>query len=242
LERRKPVSAAVDGIEAVRKSSAAVRASQSYPVAPVLGAQQAKTVQEVIKRLLDIALASVAIAVAALPLALMALAIKLDSKGPIFFKQQRVGRNGELFAMYKFRSMVVDAEALQKKLWSSQETDAPLFKVRHDPRRTRVGEAMRRFSIDEFPQLLNVLQGHMSIVGPRPALPDEVTHYSAYEANRLLAAPGMTGLWQVSGRSLLSFEEMVELDLRYVSGWSLWLDLQVMIRTIPTVISGKGAW
>ncbi len=204
--------------------------------------QQAKHFQMTFKRIIDVVVASVLLALLAALLIVVAFAIKIDSPGPVFYPHVRVGHNGRRFRMFKFRSMVVDADKAKQGLLSQNETDAPLFKISNDPRRTRVGQFIRRFSIDEFPQLINVLQGHMSLVGPRPGLPDEAAQYDSNDAHRVVAVPGMTGLWQVSGRSLLSFEEMVELDVQYARNWSIWLDLMTLIKTVPVILGGKGAY
>lgn len=204
--------------------------------------QQTKHFQMAFKRIIDVLLAASLLALLAVPLTLVAIAIKLDSPGPIFYPHERVGHNGRRFRMLKFRSMYVDAEKAKAGLLDQNETDAPLFKIRDDPRRTRIGQLIRRFSIDEFPQLINVLQGHMSIVGPRPGLPEEAAQYNDYHAHRVVAIPGMTGLWQVSGRSLLPFDEMVELDVQYARNWSIKLDLLILIKTVPVIIGGKGAY
>jgi exopolysaccharide biosynthesis polyprenyl glycosylphosphotransferase len=174
--------------------------------------------------------------------ALMALLIKLDSDGPVFFAQIRVGKDEKLFACYKFRSMRQGAEAEQEELRMLNEADGPIFKIREDPRITRMGRILRRTSLDELPQLFNVLMGHMSVVGPRPAPPVEVQRYQPWHKRRLEVAPGMTGLWQVSGRSELSFDEMVLLDLYYIEHWSPVLDVQIMLRTLPKMITGEGAY
>jgi len=187
-----------------------------------------------------VALAGLALA---LPLFLMiALAIKLDDRGPVLFRQVRVGKGGETFPVYKFRSMVTDAEQRRAELAGRNEQDGPLFKIRNDPRVTRVGRLLRRWSLDELPQLLNVVAGDMSLVGPRPALPEEAAVYGEYVRRRLAVKPGMTGLWQVNGRSDLSWEESVRLDLRYVENWSLMLDLQILWKTWAAVLRGSGAY
>ncbi|MDO8614700.1 MAG: sugar transferase [Dehalococcoidia bacterium] len=204
--------------------------------------QQAKHFQMAFKRIMDCLVAGALLAIMAVPLVLVALAIKLDSSGPVFYPHERVGQNGRRYRMLKFRSMYVDAAKAKAALLDQNETDAPLFKIRNDPRRTKVGQIIRRFSIDEFPQLINVLQGHMSLVGPRPALPEEAAQYSDYHAHRVVAVPGMTGLWQVSGRSLLTFEEMVTLDVQYARNWSVKLDILILLRTIPVILGGKGAY
>lgn len=178
-----------------------------------------------------------------IPLALVtALAIKLDSPGPIIFRQTRVGRNGTLFTCYKFRSMYVDAEAQRIKLMAHLEADGPIFKMEDDPRVTTVGRLIRRASIDELPQLLNVLKGEMSLVGPRPSLPREVREYNLHQLQRLNAIPGLTGLPQVSGRSNLGFKRWIDLDLQYIEQQSLWNDLKIMLKTIPAVLFGRGAY
>lgn len=172
----------------------------------------------------------------------VALAIKLNSRGPVFFRQTRVGRDGKEFGAFKFRSMVVDAEQLRDKLVNSDEGNGVLFKIREDPRVTRVGKLLRKWSLDELPQFINVLIGDMSIVGPRPPLPSEVAQYDQDVARRLLVKPGITGLWQVSGRSDLSWEESVRLDLYYVENWSLTSDLTIMWKTVGAVIRSRGAY
>lgn len=204
--------------------------------------QQAKHFQMAFKRLVDVVVASLLLALFAIPLAIVAIAIKIDSPGPLFYPHVRVGHHGRRFRMYKFRSMRVDADRAKQGLLPKNQTDAPLFKLKDDPRRTRVGRFIRRFSIDEFPQLFNVVQGHMSLVGPRPGLPEEAAQYNDYHAHRVIAVPGMTGLWQVNGRSLLPFEKMVELDVLYAREWSLWLDFAILIKTVPVILGGKGAF
>lgn len=194
------------------------------------------------KRVFDIVLASLVILVG-LPLWLvLMLAIWLDSPGPMFYRQRRVGQHGHEFDMLKFRSMAVDADERLKDLAAHNEATGPLFKMKNDPRVTLVGKWMRKFSVDEFPQLLNVLKGDMSLVGPRPPLPREVEAWTDEAWRRMEVPPGMTGLWQISGRSALSFEEMIRLDLYYMENWSVGFDLSLLIRTIPAVLIGKGAW
>ncbi len=194
------------------------------------------------KRAIDIAVSATALVVLAPLMGLIALAIKLDSRGPIFFRQTRIGKHGEPFTMYKFRSMVEGAEEMLPDLLEHNEATGPLFKIKNDPRRTRVGNIIRRTSLDELPQLYNVLRGEMSLVGPRPALPREVEAYQEWHKKRLEVVPGITGLWQVSGRSELTFEDMILLDIYYAENWSLWLDLSILLRTIPKVLLGEGAY
>jgi exopolysaccharide biosynthesis polyprenyl glycosylphosphotransferase len=173
----------------------------------------------------------------------VAVAVKLGDRGPVFFRQVRVGRNGRPFQVFKFRTMVTDAEKQRALLEERNECgDGALFKIKDDPRVTKIGALLRRLSLDELPQIFNVLLGQMSLVGPRPALPQEVARYGGYVQRRLAVRPGITGLWQVSGRSDLSWEEGIRLDLRYVENWSLALDLQILWKTWPAVIYGKGAY
>lgn len=195
-----------------------------------------------LKTATDIALALGGL-VALLPLmAVAALAIKLDSRGPVLFRQIRIGQNGQPFAMLKFRSMQSDAEARRKELLPHSDRDGICFKARQDPRITRVGRVLRRLSLDELPQLFNILRGDMSIVGPRPALPDEVARYPERAFGRLAAKPGLTGVWQVSGRADLGFDKMIDLDLAYVQSRSALLDMILIAMTLRAVISGRGAY
>lgn len=195
-----------------------------------------------LKRILDFAVALVMVLMAAPIMLLTALAIKLDSPGPVLFRQTRVGKWGEEFPCYKFRSMYIDAEQRLKELSALNEADGPVFKIKDDPRVTRVGRIIRKLSIDELPQLFNVLKGEMSLVGPRPALPREVAQYEYDQIRRLHAMPGITGLQQVSGRSDVDFKRWVELDLQYIAEQSLWKDIQILLKTIPAVIWSKGAY
>jgi lipopolysaccharide/colanic/teichoic acid biosynthesis glycosyltransferase len=173
-------------------------------------------------------------------MAVIALAIRIEDRGPVVFKQVRVGLKGQPFNFYKFRSMAVDAEQRLPQLQS--ELSGVLFKIKSDPRVTRVGRLIRRLSLDELPQLLNVLQGQMSLVGPRPALPREVAQYQQDVHRRLDVRPGLTGLWQVSGRSDLSWDDTVRLDLYYVDNWSLLQDLMILTRTVGAVLNSRGAY
>ncbi|MBC1888718.1 sugar transferase [Listeria booriae] len=191
-------------------------------------------------RVFDILVASLALCVSAPMILLVALCIKIsDWKAPVFFKQERIGRNGKSFMMYKFRSMQVDAEKQKGAIESQNEMSGPMFKMENDPRITRIGKWLRKFSIDEFPQFINVLQGDMSCVGPRPPLPEEVQEYESHHLKRLSVKPGCTGLWQVSGRNRLSFEEMVELDILYIKNQSIRLNIRIILRTFRELL-GKG--
>jgi len=191
------------------------------------------------KRGMDIAIAFVLLLFSALPMLLIAIAIKLDSRGPVFFVQERVGRRGLRFRLFKFRTMGVDAEQQRAELLA-QSTDPDWLKLEHDPRITRLGRSLRRLSLDELPQLWNVLRGEMSMVGPRPLIPAEDERVLGWARGRLDLTPGMTGYWQVLGRTRIPFEEMVKLDYLYVMNWSLWEDVRLMLRTLPTVVGGRG--
>jgi len=197
--------------------------------------------QAAAKRAFDLVLGSLAILVSLPAWLAAAAAIKLTSRGPILFRQQRVGQRGRRFTLLKFRTMVLDAEAMLVQLRDRNEASGPLFKLRDDPRITRVGGWLRRLSIDELPQLLNVLRGEMSLVGPRPPLQSEVDAYEDWQRDRLEVRPGITGLWQVSGRSDLAFDEYVRLDLFYIENWSLAFDLYILAKTLPAAASAKGA-
>ncbi|MCO6383007.1 WecB/TagA/CpsF family glycosyltransferase [Oceanicola sp. 502str15] len=194
------------------------------------------------RRTLDVTLSLAALVLLSPLLLLTALAIKADSRGPVFFRQTRVGRDGRVFTMFKFRSMSVDAEARRAALLATSDRDGVCFKSKADPRVTRVGRFIRRFSIDELPQILNVLKGEMAIVGPRPALPSEVAAYPARALGRLAVKPGLTGVWQVSGRASIGFDKMVEMDLSYAASRTLLLDLTLIARTFGAVLGGRGAY
>ena len=195
------------------------------------------------KRAFDI-MASAAILIMLSPLFLLvALLIRLDSKGPVFFYQNRVGKRGRLFKMYKFRSMYIDAEQRKATLMMQNEmAGGVLFKMKEDPRVTRVGRLIRKYSIDELPQLWNVLNGDMSLVGPRPPLPVEVEQYTPYQRRRLAVTPGITCIWQVSGRSEIPFQKQVELDLQYIANQSFWYDIALLVKTVPAVLKAHGAY
>jgi exopolysaccharide biosynthesis polyprenyl glycosylphosphotransferase len=195
-----------------------------------------------LKRGIDLALATIVLVGLSWLVALLALAIKIDSSGPVFFRQERVGRNGRRFICYKFRTMVEDAEVQQAKIKQAYDVNGLWKKSMDDPRVTRVGKLLRRTSLDELPQFINVLLGEMSVVGPRPGTPVEVAQYEDWHVERLATTPGLTGLWQVSGRSNLSFDEMVRLDLYYAEHWSPWLDLKIILRTVPAILTARGAY
>ena len=193
------------------------------------------------KRLLDVVVAGLALVFLSPVVLLAVLVIKRDSPGPALFRQRRIGRHGRPFTIYKLRTMVVDAETLRAALLHRNEADAPLFKLTVDPRVTRVGRVLRKLSIDEVPQLVNVLLGHMSLVGPRPALPEEAADWPLELHDRLRVRPGITGLWQVNGRSDCTFDDYARYDLQYVTDWSLAKDLAILVRTVPVVLWGSGA-
>jgi exopolysaccharide biosynthesis polyprenyl glycosylphosphotransferase len=195
----------------------------------------------VLKRAFDIAASAIMLVLAAPLFAAVSIAIKLDSPGPIFFRQRRVGLHGRDFIFFKFRSMCMDAEAKLESLRQLNEVTGPVFKMRQDPRVTRVGRFLRRTSIDELPQFWNVLRGEMSVVGPRPPMPDEVRKYKPWQRRRLSMKPGITCTWQVSGRSDVDFDRWMQLDLAYIDNWSLWNDVQICFRTIPAVLTSRGA-
>lgn len=194
------------------------------------------------RRLLDISVSGSALLVLSPLLALTALSIKCDTRGSVLFKQTRIGRNGKPFSMYKFRSMSMDAEVQRDAILSTSDRDGVCFKSRSDPRITRVGRFIRRFSIDELPQILNVLRGEMSIVGPRPALPSEVEAYPARALGRLVVKPGITGVWQVSGRADIGFDKMIDMDLAYAASRTILLDIILILMTFRAVISARGAY
>jgi exopolysaccharide biosynthesis polyprenyl glycosylphosphotransferase len=202
------------------------------PVAPVSCA----------KRLSDLGLAILGLAVLAPVFLAVAVAIKLDSPGPTFYRQVRVGKDGRRFRMLKFRSMQRDADGLVVSLLERNEVTGPMFKIRRDPRVTRIGRFLRKYSLDELPQLINVALGEMSLVGPRPPTATEVEKYEDWQLGRLRALPGITGLWQVSGRTEVPFHDMVRLDLHYIRNWSFGLDVEILLRTVPAVLTTKGAY
>jgi exopolysaccharide biosynthesis polyprenyl glycosylphosphotransferase len=212
--------------------------SQSWPEG-----EGRRTGYETGKRALDITLTGLGLLVLTPFFMVVALLVRMDSPGPVLFTQTRIGRNGEPFRCWKFRSMFVDAEQRKSDLLALNEmAGGTTFKMKRDPRITRVGRLIRKASIDELPQLWNVLIGDMSLVGPRPPLPQEVVGYTAHERQRLAVKPGITCIWQVSGRSDIPFQEQVLLDIEYIEKRSFWLDLALLLRTIPAVLLGRGAY
>jgi len=193
------------------------------------------------KRLLDIAVSALLLFFAAPIILLVAIAIKLTSPGSVFFKQTRIGLNGRIFTLYKFRTMIEDAHERREEVSHLNEMTGPVFKMKDDPRVTTVGRVLRKFSLDEIPQLWNVFRGDMSLVGPRPPIPEEVANYHRWHRRRLSMKPGLTCLWQISGRNNVDFDRWMQLDLQYIDNWSPLLDLKILVRTIPAVLSGRGA-
>lgn len=192
------------------------------------------------KRVVDLAVSSLGLAILSPLFAMIAIAIKLDSPGPVFYRATRVGKKGRKFVCLKFRSMVADADARKDQLRHLNERSGPIFKIANDPRLTRVGRVLRKFSLDEFPQLWNVLKGDMSLVGPRPHPTDDFEHYELEHFRRLDVTPGITGMWQVSARRDPSFEKNLRLDTEYIENWNLWLDIKILLKTIPAVFNGEG--
>src|SRR4249920_3707690 len=210
--------------------------------APRHGLVDAAVWQIAVKRVMDIVASALAIVVLTPVLLSVALLIMLTSRGPIFYVQERVGRDGGPFRMLKFRSMYRDAHERRSEHAEQNIHQGPIFKIRDDPRITPVGRAIRRLSIDELPQFFNVLMGNMSLVGPRPALPEEFLEYTERESQRLLVKPGVTCIWQVSGRSDVDFDTWIDMDLEYIETWSVRLDLKLLVKTVPAVLSGRGAY
>jgi exopolysaccharide biosynthesis polyprenyl glycosylphosphotransferase len=194
-----------------------------------------------LKRLLDVTFSTFTLLLLSPFLFVVALAIKLDSKGPVFYASERIGKKGRVFKCYKFRTMVVDAEERRADMMHLNERDGVLFKIANDPRITAVGRFLRKYSLDELPQFFNVLRGDMSVVGPRPPIASEVKEYKLSHLRRLDVTPGITGLWQVQGRQDPSFDSYVSLDLTYIENWSIWLDLKIIVRTVGVVVSGTGS-
>ena len=196
---------------------------------------------EVIKRLIDVVCSFMGVLLLSPLFIIIAIIIKTTSKGPVFFSQKRVGKNGREFDMYKFRSMVVNAEELKEKLAAQNEMSGPMFKMKDDPRVTKVGKFIRKTSIDELPQLWNVLKGDMSLVGPRPSLPKEVAQFEDWMHKRLEVKPGLTCYWQVSGRNNIDFEDWMKLDIRYVDERSTWIDIKLIFKTVGVLFGDKNA-
>ncbi|HIG0359175.1 TPA: sugar transferase [Clostridium sporogenes] len=195
----------------------------------------------VIKRIVDLLGSIIGLILLSPILIIIAIAIKLDSKGPIFFIQERVGKYGQVFNMYKFRSMVIDAEEKLFGLKDQNEMSGPMFKMRNDPRITKVGKFIRKTSIDELPQLFNVLKGEMSLVGPRPNLPREVIKFTDYQKDKLLVKPGLTCYWQVTGRNNIDFEQWIELDIKYIRERNTWTDIKLIFKTVRVLFGDKNA-
>jgi exopolysaccharide biosynthesis polyprenyl glycosylphosphotransferase len=229
------------GLFEVLTSRVVVNEVAGFPLITVKGISLSRG-NLMVKRAFDLTVALAVIVLGSPVWLAIAAAVKLTSPGPVFYGQDRIGRAGSPFKMLKFRSMYADAERRLSELSVANEATGPLFKIKDDPRVTSVGKWMRKFSLDEFPQLINVVKGEMSLVGPRPPLPQEVDRYSAHDWRRLEVTPGMTGLWQVSGRSRLTFDEMVRLDLFYIENWSVALDMTLILRTVPAVLLAKGAY
>jgi lipopolysaccharide/colanic/teichoic acid biosynthesis glycosyltransferase len=195
-----------------------------------------------VKRTFDLVVSALIVVVGGPLWLVIALAVKLDSPGAVFYRDRRVGLGEREFGMFKFRSMHVDAAKSQNALEAANEASGPLFKIKDDPRVTRVGHLLRRYSIDELPQVLNVLRGEMSLVGPRPLPLRDYVQLDDWHRKRYLVLPGMTGLWQVSGRIDLSFDDLVRLDFYYLENWSIWLDISILARTLPAVLARRGAY
>lgn len=218
-------------------------AISTYDGIPLIGLYTSPEMnwQLVVKRSIDVAISAVLLVLFSPLFAVVSVLVKMTSRGPIFFKQQRVGYNGRIFSCLKFRTMVENAEALREALLGSNELSGPVFKIRNDPRVTRIGRFLRKTSMDELPQLINVLLGDMSLVGPRPPIPSEVDQYDLDTLRRLSMKPGITCIWQVNGRNSISFEKWMDLDRQYIDQWSLSLDFKILAKTIPAVLRGSGA-
>jgi len=225
-----------------RPPAAAAAVLAREHVLPIATGFQSGFYLRVGKRLLDILASGLALLVAGPVMLVLGILVRLDSVGPMFYRQRRAGLGGRLFTFYKLRSMHVGAHLRRSELWHLNEADGPVFKISKDPRVTRLGRWLRRTSLDELPQLLNVLKGEMSLVGPRPPLPEEVERYEPWQMRRLDVKPGITCLWQISGRSRLGFDEWMRLDLEYIRHRSLALDLKILLRTLPAVLSRDGAY
>jgi len=201
-----------------------------------------KMAYKVVKRIMDVVCSVLALIVLLPVFLITALAIWIEDGGPVIYSQDRNGINGKVFRMYKFRSMCREAEMLHKELLLQNEVDGPVFKIKKDPRVTKVGRFIRRTSVDELPQLINILKGEMSVVGPRPLVTYETEKCNAYEKRRMAVKPGLTCYWQCNGRSELSFDEWIKMDLKYIEEASIWVDIKIILRTVRMVINGKGAY
>jgi len=220
-----------------------VKSSSTFSAAALPALMSAPTLATPpLKRALDLTLASGALLILAPVFALVAAAIYAEDRGPLIYRQTRVGRGGRPFTFYKFRSMVVDADSRKAALQAQNEATGPIFKMKHDPRVTRVGRLLRRYSLDELPQLWNVLKGDMSVIGPRPHLPQEIARAAHYPLERLGVPPGLLCLREVSGRSQLTFEQWLALDLEYIQNRSVALDLLILLKALPAVLKGEGAY
>lgn len=227
----------------VNQRAESVNAGGFYAKADFVFKPTDKKMYLLAKRAMDIFGASAGILFCLPLIVVVSVLIKLESpRGPVFFKQIRIGKDGKPFYMYKLRSMVPDSEERLAELLGRNEVTGAMFKIKDDPRITRVGKVIRKISVDELPQLWNVLRNDMSLVGPRPSLPREVEQYTAYDKMRMLVMPGCTGLWQVSGRNRLSFEQMVKLDLHYIANRSLWFDIKLMLKTFGTIFNSDNAY
>jgi exopolysaccharide biosynthesis polyprenyl glycosylphosphotransferase len=211
-----------------------------FPTIP-LHRGEVPVLRMVLKRLLDIAASSVALVLLSPVLAAIAIAVRSDSPGPIFYASERIGKKGRVFPCIKFRTMVPDAERRRTEVLHMNERDSVLFKITNDPRITRMGRFLRKYSLDELPQLVNVLRGDMSLVGPRPPIASEVKRYELNHLRRLDVVPGITGLWQVQARQDPSFDSYISLDTAYIENWSLWLDIKILVRTVGVVVTGTGS-
>lgn len=204
--------------------------------------QRKSTVYKLIKRFMDVALSAAALIVLSPVFLITAIAIKCEDRGPVFFVQQRAGKDMKPFNMYKFRSMYINADEKMNEMMKDNEQTGHAFKIKNDPRITKVGKVIRRFSIDELPQLINIIKGDMSIVGPRPILTFQMEECNPYEKQRLIVQPGLTCYWQIGGRANIQWEEWVELDLDYIEDMGLWTDIKMIVKTIPAVFGSEGAY
>jgi len=225
----------VDGIKELSKCSAIDRSNMKEVY------QKKSSLYKFVKRLSDIILSGAALLVLSPVFLVTAVAVRAEDGGPVFFVQPRAGKDMKTFKMYKFRCMYVDADEKMKELMKSNEQTGHAFKIKNDPRITKVGKFIRKFSIDELPQLINIIKGDMSIVGPRPILPFQMEECNVYERQRLAVQPGLTCYWQISGRADIKWDEWVELDLDYIEDMGLWTDIKMILKTIPAVFMGKGA-